>query len=178
MAYEFETSAFSELGNAMRDYPEGISREPERLRTMVELYLQAAKALFLLMSLIMVAKINQSKNGDRFRGFLDIYDERVQALLQQLASFLNAELQRGNTEVVHEFLEGVRQGAIHQEMEQLQYAISLSSGTGEDLETDESGTTTVMNSLKEQIERRIKQRWIKDILHAINEIVSVVKAVI
>jgi len=59
----------------------------------------------------------------------------------------------------------------------LQAAVDASSGEGEDAEADEAAGTTVTNSLKEQIERRVRLPWIKDILHAINEVLAVARGV-
>lgn len=177
MAYEFETNAFDNFAMALRDYPEGVPDDPKGLQQLSELYLAATAALFQLMTLIMAARLSGSSRGKRYSAFLPIYDHRVAALMKLLRDFLLGGLERGQVSDVADFLEGVRQGAIAEEMVALKLAVDSSSGKDEDAEADESAGTTVTNSLKEQIERRVKAKWVKDILHAINEVLSVARGV-
>lgn len=177
MAYDFETGAFDDFAMVLRDYPDGVPDDLEGLRQLSELYLAATAALFHLMALIMAARLGESSRGDRYGAFLPIYDDRVAALLELLRDFLLGGLERGEVSAVSNFLEGVRQGAIAEEMVAFKLAVDSSSGTGEDAESDEAAGTTVTNSLKEQIERRVRAKWVKDILHAINEVLSVARGV-
>lgn len=177
MAYEFQTDAFDNFAMVMRDYPEGVPDDPEALQQLSELYLAATAALFKLMALIMATRLRGSIRGERYGAFLSIYDHRVAALIELLRDFLIGGLSRDQASEVADFLEGVRQGAIAEEMVALKLAVDSSSGEGEDAEADESAGTTVTNSLKEQIERRVKAKWVKDILHAINEVLSVARGV-
>ena len=177
MAYEFETDAFERFDGALRDYGDGVPDDPERLRELSRLYLAAAAALFLLMRLIMESRLRASPRGRRYSGFIEIYDHRVNALIRLLQDFLLGGLERGEIGAIAEFLEGVRQGAIAEEMLALQHAVDNSTGEGADAAADEAAGTTVTNSLKEQIERRVKRKWVKDILHAINEILAVARGV-
>ncbi|WP_120632204.1 hypothetical protein [Ruegeria sp. EL01] len=177
MAYGFETASFKDLHSFMEEYPdpEGLPQDGEVLRRGSELYLQAAGALFYLLRLISIARLERSERGSRFVSFLEIYDHRVRALLDEVADFLFRSIEEGDLERIHDFLEGVRRGAIAEEMVLLQQATESSSGTDADAEADSEGTTTAVNSLKEQIERRVKRKWIKDILHAINEVLAITK---
>ncbi|WP_171133867.1 MULTISPECIES: hypothetical protein [unclassified Ruegeria] len=177
MAYGFQTDAFRSFDGFLRDYPEpeGLPQDRQVLSRAVELYLMAATALFELMRLISLSRLEQSNSGRRYIVFMNIYDHRVQALLQELADFLLGKLEQGDLESVHEFIEGVRRGAIAEELVLLQQATDESSGTGQDAEADTEGTTTAVNSLKEQIERRVKRKWIKDILHGINEVIAITR---
>ena len=177
MAYDFQTDAFQRLAGTLRDYPDGVPEDPERLRELSELYIAAATALFLLMRLIMETRLGASPRGERYGGFVYIYRDRVDALMAALRRFLLGGLEEGEIGSVFHFLEGVRRGAIAEEMVALQAAVDASSGEGEDAEADEAAGTTVTNSLKEQIERRVKLPWIKDILHAINEVLAVARGV-
>lgn len=179
MAYGFETATFSDLGGRLRDYgdPQGIPQDSDTLSELAERYIAAAEALFYLMLLIMRARFEQSPRGERYRGFLAIYEDRVAALIAELRKFLLGGLQRGELSTVRDFLEGVRQSALANELEALQYAVESSSGEGADAEADASAGETVTNSLKEQIERRVGRKWIKDILHAINEVLAVARGV-
>lgn len=179
MAYGFETSAFSQFGSRLRDYPdpEGIPQDRDTLFELTRLYLMATEALFHLMLLIMQTRLANSANDERYRGFLPIYKDRVAALLEELRDFLFGGLERDDLSTVHEFLEGVRRSALVAEMEALHYAVDNSSGEGADADADADAGNTVTNSLKEQIERRVRRKWIKDILHSINEVLAVVKGV-
>ncbi|WP_028795341.1 hypothetical protein [Thalassobaculum salexigens] len=178
MAYGFETNTFRELDGALRDHPDGLPADDrDRLRQLAELYIAAVEALLKLMYLIMLARLADSPRGERYSGFLPIYGDRVGELIQMLRAFLLGGIERGETRVVFDFLEGVRRGAIAAEFVALQGAIDASSGVGTDAQADESAATTVTNSVKEQIERRVRWPWAKDILHAINEVLSVVRGV-
>ncbi|TRW98591.1 hypothetical protein FNJ84_03250 [Paracoccus sp. M683] len=177
MAYGFQTGAFYDLAGRMRDYPDGVANDDERLAELSRSYIEAATALFALMLLILQARIRRSATGGRYDGFVLIYQDRVNALLAELREFLLEGPERADTAEIRDFLEGVRRGALAEEMEALQYAVDQSTGNGTDADADEEATTTVTNSLKEQIERRIKRKWIKDILHAINEALSVMRGV-
>ena len=179
MAYGFETDSFSELANRFRDYPEQQELPVDRgvLAELSELYLAALADLFSLMGLIMSARFEQSKRGMRYAGFLRVYEGRVRILEQDLRAFLFGSLGEGDIFIVHDFLDGVRRSALHEELVVLYSAINESSGDGEDADADEAAGTTVTNSLKEQIERRVKLPYIKDVLHAINEVLSVARGV-
>lgn len=179
MAYDFETSAFSDFGRRLRDFsdPEGIPEDRVTLNELSKLYLAAAAALFHLMFLIMQTRFQNSDRGERYQGFLKIYEDRVQALLEELRDFLLGDLEQGDIASVRDFLEGVRRSAVVHEMEILQYAIDNSSAEGIDAKADADAGETVTNSLKEQIERRVRRKWIKDILHAINEVLAVARGV-
>ena len=67
MAYGFKTDAFKRLDSAMRDYPDGIPKNPEVLREVSLLYIEAATALFELMLMIMQARLEASSRGERYR---------------------------------------------------------------------------------------------------------------
>lgn len=175
MAYEFDTQPFREFDSMMSEYPEGIPQEREILWRIADLYLAAAAALFFVMLLIMRARLGASGQGARYEGFLPIYEDRVGALLNSMHDFLMGGLERDELGLVHEFLEGTRQGAIAAELGAFAVALDASSGEGEDAGADENAGTTITNSLKEHIERRVKAKWIKDVLHAINEVLSIVR---
>ncbi|XWN29943.1 MAG: hypothetical protein ROR55_20975 [Devosia sp.] len=179
MAYGFETSAFARLSDRLQDYqdPEGIPENQDALFELAELYLAAAAALFHLMFLIMQARLTASDHGARFEGFLPIYHNRVSALMEELREFLVGGLSQGDVATAHDFLEGLRRSSLADELKALHHAIDRSSGEGEAALADANAGETATNSLKEQIERRVKRKWIKDILHAINEIISIVKGV-
>jgi hypothetical protein len=179
MAYGFDTSTFSRLGGRLRDYPdpEGVPEDSDTLSELSESYIAAAAALFHLMLLIMRARFSKSPRGERYQIFLSIYEDRVAALINELQEFLLGGLRRGEISAVRDFIEGVRRSALANELEALQYAVESSSGEGADAEADASAGETVTNSLKEQIERRVGRKWIKDILHAINEVLAVARGV-
>lgn len=174
MAYDFRTPAFVDLALALRDHPRGVPERGDQLRDLARLYLSAADALFRLMFLILLARIAATPRGGRFEGFLPIYEDRVRALFGELEPFLLGD----DVAAIRDFLEGVRQSALAEEMVALQNAVGASTGEGRDLDADAEATATVTNSLKEQIARRVKNPWIQDILHAINEIVGVVRGVV
>ncbi len=173
MAYGFQTQAFVDLALAMRDHPRGVPRQGDRLRDLSRLYLFAAKELFRLMALILEAQLAASPRGERYRAFLPIYDDRVAAALAELEPFLLGD----DVRAIIDFLEGVRQSALAEEMVALQNGVAASPGEGRDLAADAEAATTVTNSLKEQILRRVKNPWLADILHAVNEVIGVVRAV-
>lgn len=177
MAYGFETDDFVRFASALRDYPQGLPDDPERLRELSELYIAAAAALFLLMQKIMEARLEASPRGQRYSRFLPIYIDRVEALIEVLRDFLLNGLEQGEIGIVADFLEGVRRGAIAEEMVALQFAVDASSGESADANADEAAGTTVTNSLKKQIERHVKIPFVNPILHAINEILSVARGV-
>ncbi len=173
MAYDFRTGAFVDLALALRDHPRGVPAQGDKLRDLSRLYLAAADALFRLAYLIMTARLEASPHGARYAGFAPIYEDRVAALFAELEPFLLGD----DVAAIAEFLEGVRRSALAEEMVALQNAIAESSGEGGDAEADEAATTTVVNSLKDLIARRVKRKWIEDILHAINEILAIARGV-
>lgn len=173
MAYDFRTRAFVDLALALRDHPRGVPARGDALRDLARLYLSAADALFRLMYLILAARLAAFPHGGRFEGFLPVYEDRVRALFAMLEPILLGD----DVAAIRDVIEGVRQGALAEEMVALQNAVGASSGGGRDLDADAEATATVTNSLKEQLARRIKNPWIQDVLHAINEIIGVVRGV-
>lgn len=162
-----------DLALAMREHGNGVPRQGERLRDLGRLYFFAAKEVFRLMALILEAQLAASPRGERYRGFIEIYDDRVNAGLGELEPFLFGD----DLRALWDFLEGVRHSAIAEEMVALGNAVAPSSGQGPDLAADAEAATTVTNSLKEQILRRVKNPWLTDIFHAVNEVIGVVKGV-
>lgn len=172
-AYGFQAQAFVDLALAMREHPDGVPRRPDRLRDLGRLYFYAANDLFRLMGLILAAQIAASPRGERYHGFIEIYQVQVNAGLAELEPFLFGD----DIRTLWDFLEGVRRSAIAEEMVALGNAVAPSSAQGPDLAIDAGAATTVTNSLKEQILRRVKNPWLTDIFHAINEVIGVVRAV-
>ncbi|MEQ8740740.1 MAG: hypothetical protein RIE87_17360 [Rhodospirillales bacterium] len=180
MAYEFQTEAFRRLDRMMQEHPDGIPRRnASALWQLSKCYIDATEALFDLMLRIMQARLAGSERGGRYKKFLPIYSSRVELLIAELREFLFApfENKSGGLQATADFLEAVRRGGIAEELVALQHAVDASSGKGGDAEADESAGTTVTNSLKTQIEERVKRKWIKDTLHAINEVLAITRGV-
>ncbi|MGR3755938.1 MAG: hypothetical protein ACU0AT_01750 [Tranquillimonas sp.] len=177
MAYDFNPAPFQAFDAAMQDYPEGLPDNPDDLARLSALYLAAAQALFALMLAIMRARMKGSRRAHRFDGFLPIYEGLAQALLAELEAFFAGDGEAGRA-ALRDFLEGVRQQGLAQEMAALGAAVETSSGDGADADADEAAGHVVTNSLKEQIERRVRRKFIKDILHGINEVLAVARGVV
>lgn len=179
MAYGFSTTDFRAFHERMNAFAgsDDLPADPDTLRSLAEAYLAAMRALFDLMRRIMDTRLERSsgRNGpNRFTPFQDVYWGRVEALERIMRAFLFKGLEQGEAEAVRDFLEGVRQAALHEELLHLGEAIDASTESEEDLAADTGAAVTVTNSLKEQIERRVRWKFVKDILHAINEAIRVI----
>lgn len=93
---------------------------------------------------------------------------------------LDSELREGLQEQsmnLVELVHAIREGQIGPELVALDAALSGNEGVGEP-EDHLTTATTVTNSLKDQIEKHTRRKWINSGLHALNEVISIVRGVV
>lgn len=108
--------------------------------------------------------------------FFPVYDEAANRALQLLETEVQEGLEEQSTNLV-ELIYAIRDSQVGPELVALAQALAESEKVSEP-EDHLDTTTTVTNSLKEQIEKYTKKKRIKSVLRAINEVISIVRGVV
>lgn len=176
MPYNVDTAVFHRLNEQLRALPQELPADPRRLEQVLFTYRSAFCCLLTLVMAIMRICVERQERRRYVSHFLPVYD----AAAQKLADLLNSEIQEGlegRSANLVEFVYAIRDGQIGLELVALDDALSESEGAA-DPEDHLDTATTVTNSLKEQIEKHTKRAWIKSVLHALNEAISIVRGVV
>lgn len=176
MAYGVDAQSFLRLEQKVREIPDEIPEDIRPFEGVLFSYFKAFETLLMLVMAIMTQHVELMERRRYVVHFLPIYDQAARSILRLLEAEIREGLQK-NSRILFELLNAIRDSHIAQELVALDTALSESEGV--DTTEDHLDTaTTVTNSFKDQIEKHTKRKWIKSVLHSINEIISIVRGVV
>ncbi len=176
MPYKVDANPFHQLDKQLQKLPEELSTDPRLLKGVLFAYITAFKSLLTLVMAIMRICVERQEGRKYVHHFLPVYDNAARKIINLLESEIKEGLEEGTSNLV-ELVYAMRDGQIGMELVALDRALSESEGKANP-EDHLDTATTVTNSLKEQIEKHTKGKWIKSVLHALNEVISIVRGVV
>jgi len=174
MPYGIDTSNFQILQEQVENLTEEFTVDTNILESVLFSYLQAVETLFGLMKAILLVCAERDNRRKYPILFIPIYDSAVARVLKIMENEIRAGYSTPEENLI-EFTYAIRDSEIASELVILSQSLDLDDdATPEDhLIT----TKTVTDSVKKQIEMYIKKKWISNILHTINEVISIIKGV-
>lgn len=176
MPYGVDTAPFRDLEERVRALPEVLPDSPRPLEGVLYAYLRAFACLLTLVMAIMKVCVEREEQRRYVARFLPVYDRAAVRLLQLLEQEVREGLEIQSPELI-ELVHAIRDGQVGFELVALDQAVSESEGSSEP-EDHLDTATTVTNSLKQLIEKVAKRKWISSVLHALNEVISIVRGVV
>lgn len=176
MPYEVNTQVIYQWDGMIRCLPEEIPENTRELEGFLFSYLNALMCLLSLVMVLMRICVKHQDNRAYVGYFLPVYDTASEKLRQLIDMEIREGMKDGSRNLV-ELVYAIRDGQIGAELVALDNGLSESEGSV-DPEDHLDTATTFTNSLKEQIEKHTKRRWIRSVLHSLNEVISIVRGVV
>ncbi|WP_420426812.1 hypothetical protein [Algiphilus sp.] len=176
MAYEVDATPFYRLDEQLRELPDDLPENPQPLEGVLFAYLNAFGGLLTLVMAIMRVCVERQDGRRYVAYFLPVYDQAAERILELLDRELHEGLKEGASDLV-DLVYAIRDGQIGPELVALDKGLSESEGSV-DPEDHLATATTVTNSLKKQIEKHTKRKWISSVLHTLNEVISIVRGAV
>ena len=176
MPYGVDAAPFRTLDAQVRNLPAELPTDPRAFEGVLFSYLNAFACLLTLVMAIMRVCVERQERRRYVSHFLPIFDQTARRILELLDAELREGLQEQSVNLV-DLVHAIRDSQVGPELVALDQALSESEATV-DPEDHLDTATTVTNSLKDQIEKYTKRRWIKSVLHALNEVISIVRGVV
>ena len=176
MPYGVDTQAFHRLHEQVLALPEELPADPRPLEGLLFAYKDAFAVLLQIVMAIMQICVERQESRQYVRHFLPIFDQALERILVLLDTEIREGLEQQSINLV-ELAHAIRESQMAGELLALDQAFAESEGAVEP-EDHLDTATTVTNSFKEQIEKHTKRKWIKSVLHALNEVISIVRGVV
>lgn len=176
MAYGVNAAPFYHLNERLHEVREEFPSDPRQLEGVLFAYRNAFACLLDLVRAIMLRCIEEEERRSYVTHFIPVFDQAKLRILQLLEREIREGLSEGSIDLL-DFAYAVRDGQVGPELVALDIALSESEGVaspGDHLTT----ATTVTNSLKKIIDKHTKRKWISSVLHALNEVISIVRGVV
>jgi hypothetical protein len=175
MPYGVDSTPFYRLDAQLRDLPDELPGSPRPLEGVLFAYLNAFACLLTLVMAIMRVCVERQERRRYVSHFLPVYDQAARRILDLLDRELREGLSEESSNLV-DLVYAIRDGQVGPELVALDLALFESEGSAEP-EDHLDTVTTATNSLKKQIEKHTKRKWIPSVLHALNEVISIVRGV-
>ncbi|MGH7939101.1 MAG: hypothetical protein ACRD5Z_23555 [Bryobacteraceae bacterium] len=172
MAYGIDKASFLKLQETVRALPERPPPSPREVEALLYAFLDAFATLLSLVQNILMACAERRGNRAAVGEFLPVFNAARERILSLLESEFREGLEARSPHLI-DFAYAVRESFVADEMVILDRVLEKTADAPEPKEDGEIAHT-VTDSVKKLLGKYTKKKFIGPVLHALNEVISLI----